>query len=126
MKKLFNGETLRNDADEIRIFILLSSLLLFSCEKADTEANAPYPIRRKIAKYNNDSALKCLDKVIEYIYDGKKVYLFQQYCPDSQANLFNKLSKKICSPWGGFSGTGDLKCTNFSETAEFIRVIWER
>jgi hypothetical protein len=61
----------------------------------------------------------------EYLYKGKKVYLFTYGCCDNYNMLYDDSCKNICAASGGFSGKGDGKCPDFSTTAKYIKQIWK-
>jgi hypothetical protein len=105
--------------------ILLSLLLtgFFSCEKIDVPKDTPSCIKKKIKEKKEE----CLDKVLEYEYNGNNVYLFEPAnCPDALFNLYDENCNHICSPAGGISGNGDGKCNDFYQTSVEKRLIWSK
>ena len=52
-------------------------------------------------------------QVDEYIFKGKKTFLFTAQCCDQFNMLYDDSCKAICAPSGGFTGRGDLRCTDF-------------
>jgi hypothetical protein len=64
-------------------------------------------------------------QVDEYLYKGKKVYLFTAPCCDQFDQLYDANCKKICAPTGGITGKGDGACPDFATTATFTKLIWK-
>lgn len=111
----------------MRNYILpVIGLVLFTglgCLKPQLK-NVPDCIEKKIARLRSqgDAPLS----VSEYLYNGKKVYLFSMDCCDRYNELYDADCQYICSPSGGFSGGGDGKCVNFNQEAEFLRELWKK
>jgi hypothetical protein len=63
--------------------------------------------------------------VTSYTWKGKTVYLFSSPCCDFFNPLIDGNCNYLCSPSGGFSGRGDMKCKDFDSTAKKVRVIWK-
>ena len=64
-------------------------------------------------------------QVDEYLYKGKKVYLFTAQCCDFYNMVYDDSCKNLCAPSGGFTGRGDGKCPDFDSTAKLVRTIWK-
>ena len=64
-------------------------------------------------------------QVDEYLYKGKKVYLFTAQCCDFYNMVYDDSCKTLCAPSGGFTGKGDGKCPDFDSTAKLVRTIWK-
>ncbi len=65
-------------------------------------------------------------EINEYEFKGKRVYLITAPCCDRYIELVDENCNQICSPSGGFSGKGDMKCPEFSKEAKHVRLVWER
>lgn len=63
-------------------------------------------------------------QIDEYLYNGKKVYLFSAMCCDKYNVLYDENCKELCAPSGGFTGRGDGKCPDFNKNAEHVKVVW--
>jgi hypothetical protein len=63
-------------------------------------------------------------QVDEYLYNGKKVFLFTAQCCDQLNTLYDENCKRICSPTGGITGRGDMQCNDFSDKAAFVKEVW--
>ncbi len=111
----------------MRNYIFPALILAFctgmSCWKSDLK-NVPACIERKIEKSKNENS--GVLSVNEYLYQGKKVYLFSMDCCDRFNEIYDANCQYICSPSGGIAGGGDGKCTDFHQTAEFIREVWKK
>jgi hypothetical protein len=64
-------------------------------------------------------------QVDEYLYNGKKAFLFTAQCCDQFNTLYDENCKRICSPTGGITGRGDMQCTDFSEKAKWVKEVWK-
>ena len=64
-------------------------------------------------------------EVSEYMYNGKKVYLFTADCCDQFIILADDACNPVCAPSGGITGKGDGKCPDFDEKAQLLRVLWK-
>lgn len=65
-------------------------------------------------------------EVNEYVYNGKRTYLFTADCCDHYNVLYDENCKMICAPSGGFTGKGDGKCADFDKTAKLVRMVWRK
>ena len=94
-----------------------------SAVKEDQQAakdSIPVCVRALIGKEPTEAPLQ----IDEYLYKGKKVYLFTPQCCDQFHMLYDDSCKSICAPTGGFTGRGDGKCTDFDSTAKHVKLIW--
>ena len=123
----------------ISTLVFLSVIFMTACcggKKTTADSNAPVPEKNGI-----DSIPACVREVIdaglkeepsnppvqvdEYLYKGKKVYLFTAPCCDQFDQVYDVNCKKICAPTGGITGKGDGACNDFTETATFAKTIWK-
>jgi len=60
------------------------------------------------------------------MYNNQAVYYFDtpHQCCDLQSFLYDSDGKYICSPSGGFAGTGDGLCKDFFNIRKGCKVIW--
>jgi hypothetical protein len=68
-----------------------------------------------------------INDIKSYFYKDALVYLvnFEAECCDNfSAVLMDENGKTICHPFGGFSGRGDMKCTDFLKEKTEEKVIW--
>ena len=105
------------------VFILIvSGILVTNCTKKNI--NAPSCILAKIEEQKSRSVRNPPGSVIEYEYQGRKVYLIPADCCDQYDLLFDRNCNLICSPSGGITGSGDRGCTDFYSQAKLIREVW--
>jgi len=84
----------------------------------------PVCVRKMIDAANKETPPDAPEKIDEYVYNGKTVYLFMAQCCDQFNVLYDDSCKMICSPSGGITGRGDRKCEDFSKNAKHIKQIW--
>ena len=110
----------------LAIILAFPFLSVTDCSQKKTEAGSiPACIQKIIDDAGKDNPPNTPQKVDEYLYNGKKVFLVTAHCCDQYNTLYDENCKEICSPTGGFSGKGDGKCPDFSEKATHVRVAWE-
>ncbi|MBI5858023.1 MAG: hypothetical protein HZB42_10310 [Sphingobacteriales bacterium] len=98
-----------------------------STESKDTAAlndSIPVCIQKLIDDGNKETPSNAPIQIDEYLYKGKKVFFFTAQCCDQFNMLYDDSCKAICAPSGGFTGRGDLRCTDFDSLAKHIKVIW--
>ena len=59
-----------------------------------------------------------------YKFRGDTVYLFNAPCCDQFNELYSKDCQVLCSPSGGFTGRGDMKCAGFKDSATLLKKVW--
>lgn len=84
----------------------------------------PVCVRKLIDEANKEIPPNAPEKIDEYSYNGKTVFLFTAQCCDQFNTLYDDSCKAICSPSGGITGRGDRKCEDFSKTAKKVKTIW--
>jgi len=106
--------------------LLLVSALSSQSTQCNKKADAVPPcIEQKIALIKAEPKWNPPAEVHEYLYQGKKVYLFSSNCCDQYNPLYDSYCNYICAPSGGLTGKGDGKCSDFNSTAQHIRLIWK-
>ena len=104
------------------LLIILSSFLLADdCNKKANEI--PSCIQQKIDQIKALPQWNPPAEVNEY--KGKHVYLFSADCCDQFNQLFDSTCNYLCAPSGGITGKGDMKCTDFSSAAQFVKLVWK-
>lgn len=98
-------------------------LLALQCDKQKSEI--PSCIQKKIDQIKAGPKGSDASEINEYIYQGKHVYLFNSACCDQYNPLLDGNCNYICAPSGGITGKGDMKCTDFSATAQFVKLVWK-
>ena len=100
----------------ISVLLVAAGLMMNSCKKANS-------LDISDAIYNLVQELKPTS-VEEYLYTSEKVYHFDTWKgPDDFTCLYSS-DGELMAYFGGFTGNGDGRCTDFSENAVFIRTIY--
>lgn len=106
------------------IFLLMTlSLVQQKCGKK--KAAVPDCISQKIGQIQKEPKWNPPAEVNEYSYKGKRVYLFSSNCCDQYNYLYDNDCNVLCAPSGGFTGKGDIKCNDFSDSAKHVRLVWK-
>ena len=91
--------------------------MVCSCQKAYTPKDISDEIYNLVQELEPTS-------VDEYLYNSEKVYLFDTWKgPDDFTCLYSK-DGELMAYFGGFTGNGDGRCTDFSKTAVHIRTVY--
>ena len=99
----------------ITALLLASGLMMSSCNKAPSDVSD--------AIYNLVQELKPTS-VKEYLYNSEKVYHFDTWRgPDDFTCLYSS-EGELMAYFGGFTGQGDGRCTDFHETAVLLRTVY--
>lgn len=127
----------------MKYLLILLAFPLFSATECGKKKNKEKITDEQVSgnEINNDSIPVCVRKFIdsasketpptppvqvdEYLYNGKKVFLFTAPCCDFFNTVYDENCKMICSPTGGITGKGDGKCEDFSAKAKHIKLIWK-
>ena len=100
----------------IAIIFVVFGLMMTSCKKTYTP-DVSDEIYRLVQELRPTS-------VDEYLYNSEKVYHFDTWRgPDDYTCLYSEQGELIAY-FGGYTGNGDGRCTDFSEKAKFIRTIY--
>lgn len=84
----------------------------------------PKCIKNKIDSFKVKPAHEKPQRVVEYIYKGKKVYYVVMPCCDFYNEVYDTNCKLLGSPDGGFTGRGDGKLPDFFTEATNEKLIW--
>ena len=101
----------------------LPFLIATQCNKGTNDI--PSCIQKKIDQIKSVPKWNPPAEVNEYIYQGRHVYLFSADCCDQFNELYDSNCNYICAPSGGITGKGDMKCTDFSTTSQFVKLVWK-
>ena len=92
------------------------------------EANGPNPfptcIKNKIDSFKLKEAHEKPQRVLEYMYKGKKVYYVVMPCCDFFNEVYDAKCNFLGSPDGGFTGKGDGKIPDFFTEAKSEKLVW--
>ena len=84
----------------------------------------PTCIKNKIDSFKLKEQHEKPQRVVEYIYRGKKVYYVVMPCCDFFNEVYDANCKLLGSPDGGFTGKGDGKLPDFFSGAKNEKLIW--
>lgn len=107
------------------LFIMGAALLFFSCEKLDVPKGTPKCIVKKINKIAKNEVWNPPAKIYSYSYKGETVFYFPPRCCDIPSEVYDEDCNSICSPDGGFSGSGDGNCDDFFDLRADEKLVWE-
>ena len=101
---------------------ILFLISLMSC--VNDVYSVPSCVNNLIEKMKGDSVRNPPGKVWQYVYNGKIVYYIPPQCCDQPSLLLDVYCNTICAPDGGFTGSGDGKCSDFFKKATNPVLIW--
>ena len=112
------------------IFFLAAVIMVCSSfQKKKPKHPVTIPIcacmQKKIAAYKKLEKQDQPQRVVEYVYNGKKVYYVVAPCCDQFNELYDANCNKLGNPDGGFTGKGDGKFPDFAEKRTRERVLWK-
>jgi hypothetical protein len=109
----------------MKLILLLAVLPLLSDKCGKRKTAIPACINDKISEIKGYPKWNPPAEVNEYLFNGKRVFLFSSDCCDRYNELYDDECNYICAPSGGYAGTGDNKCRDFSEVAKHTRLVWK-
>jgi hypothetical protein len=104
------------------LFYVLFLLLLINCQKDD---EIPAWVNEKIEQFQNEPVTNPPREIYQYEYNGKTVYFVPQICCDVPSILYDVNGNVLCHPDGGITGGGDGLCTDFMNTRNNEKIIWQ-
>ena len=84
----------------------------------------PSCIKNKIDSFKLKEAHEKPQRVIEYVYKGKKVYYVVMPCCDFFNEVYDANCNFLGAPDGGFTGKGDGKIPDFFAEAKNEKLVW--
>lgn len=90
---------------------------MISCQKADV----PDGVSDRIVNLVEELKPTSVD---EYLYNSEKVYHFDTWSGPDDFTCLYSADGELLAYFGGFTGNGDGRCTDFSAKASFIRTIY--
>lgn len=110
----------------MKYFLLVFSFpALFGHQCGKNKTRIPVCVQQRIDSIKAEPKWNPPAEVNEYVYKGKRVFLFTSNCCDQYIMLYDGTCNYICAPSGGFTGKGDGKCTDFYENAKHVKLIWK-
>jgi hypothetical protein len=89
-----------------------------------TDAAMPKCIKNKIDSFKVKEAHEKPQRVLEYMFKGKKVYYVVMPCCDFYNEVYDASCNFMGAPDGGFTGKGDGKLPDFFTEAKSEKLIW--
>lgn len=108
-------------------FIFIVLLIPFAGKRCGDSKNVSVPpcIQEQIDSIKKQPLWNPPAEVNEYIYEGKRVFLFSSPCCDQHNRLVDNDCNYLCAPTGGYTGRGDGKCAGFVDSARHVRLVWK-
>ena len=111
------------------LLLLLPVLVLCSSfqkkKKTKVVATISTCMQKKLKEYQKLPKHEQPQRVVEYVYNGKKVYYVVAPCCDQFNMLYDSNCNLMGNPDGGFTGRGDGKFPDFAEKRTKERIIWK-
>ena len=105
------------------ILALVALVAYFALTDNHIPANEPAWVRDLIAEQINGPVANPPALLSKCTYKDQIVYYLPPRCCDVPSELFDSQGQRICSPDGGYTGSGDGKCPDFS--TEGCDIIWK-
>ena len=99
-------------------------LLLNSCDKSESEIDAPSCIIKEIQQIENVDVRNPPAKVWKWEVDEQIYYYITSSCCDQFNYLYDVNCIVVCAPDGGITGSGDGNCPAFVGQIEKT-LVWE-
>lgn len=109
----------------ITIIFLLIIASLSGCDDPKVAKGTPDCILERIEQLKAAPVSNPPMEIWRYQYQGRTVYYLPPQCCDIPSVLLDENCNRICSPDGGFGGSGDGKCSDFSKTRTDGELIWK-
>ncbi len=107
------------------LFAVIGSVVIFaSCKKLGLKEDVPDCVEKKIKQIKNDPVRNPPAEVWQWKADGNTYYYITSACCDQFNYLYDDDCNQVCAPDGGFGGTGDGNCPNFSGSVEKV-LVWK-
>lgn len=103
--------------------LIILSLFFLSCKKISIEI--PVCIQNKIEFFKSLPKGNPPQRIIQYTYNGKKVFYIPPQCCDQYSDLFDDNCNLLGHPDGGFTGRGDGTMLNFFTEAKDAIELWK-
>ncbi len=96
-----------------------------SATQVNSTAGIPNCIKIKIDSFKVMQKHEQPQRVVEYMYKGKKVYYIVMPCCDFFSEVYDSACKFLGSPDGGITGKGDGKLPDFFNETSKEKLIWQ-
>ena len=110
-----------------RQFFIIA-LFVVSCalaSAASTQSENPAWVDELIERFAAEPVGNPPQSIYRYEYKGRTVYYVPAQCCDQFSTLYDAAGKVVCAPDGGFTGSGDGRCMDFSKERTEEHLIWK-
>ncbi|MFZ5563576.1 MAG: DUF2784 domain-containing protein [Thermodesulfobacteriota bacterium] len=107
-----------------KLFLVLLILVVFFLPARGDE-DLPQWVKDRITAYKAGPPGNPGHEIWQYEYKGEIVYYVPPQCCDVESDLYNARGVTICSPDGGYTGSGDGRCPDFFEKRQNGRLVWK-
>jgi hypothetical protein len=109
-----------------RYFILgIFSIVLIVSGCTQQTTSEPTWVKELITNQINSPVANPPASLSKCTYKGDIVYYLPSRCCDITSVLYDKDGNVICSPDGGFTGSGDGRCPDFFNERKDCEIIWQ-
>ncbi len=111
----------------MKSILLTSFIALAAAGKTCMKSQPALPscIVQKIEAIQKQEKWNPPAEVYEYRYKGKTVYYFSSNCCDQYNTVYDDQCNYVCAPSGGYTGKGDMKCQDFKDSAQLVKLVWK-
>jgi hypothetical protein len=106
------------------VVAVLATAYACSAQPAKPRGELPEWLVAKISGYEAGPAREAPIEIWQISYQGRPAFFFISPCCDRFNPLFSLSGENICSPSGGFSGSGDGKCPKPIDRGTEPRFVW--
>lgn len=104
--------------------LLCLTAVITSCKRHDLSMKVPGCVEKKIEELKDKPVQNPPAEVWQWKVDGATYYYITSDCCDQFNYLYDEDCNVVCAPDGGFTGTGDGNCPEFSGTVE-KKLVWK-
>src|SRR5438034_11845104 len=105
--------------------LFLAASLTAACTMDASVGNDPEWLATLIRELENQPVANPPAFIARYDYRGQVVYYLPARCCDIPSNVYNADGAIVCHPDGGFSGSGDGRCSDFFAQRTNEKIVWQ-
>lgn len=105
--------------------IVRNVLYSFGGAKSGSGGVTPQWLKDTITAIKSRPAGNPRVQIYQYEYNGATVYYRTAPCCDIFTDLYDENGNILCHPDGGFSGSGDMQCSDFLSTRKNGVLVWK-
>jgi hypothetical protein len=106
------------------LFLLVSMLMVSSCEKLVLPDETPACVNSKIREIKDEEVRNPPAEIWKWEVDGGTYYYITSYCCDAFSELYDDKCNLLCAPDGGITGGGDGRCPSWTSQPEKT-LVWK-